>query len=386
MYETFFTEEHHRFRQAVRQFVEKEIAPHAVEWDEAGEFPREIFTKAAELGMFGVRFDPAHGGLGLDYWFTVAYAESLSYGRNSGVSMALMVQSDMATPVINDLGTAEQKREFLAPAISGLKIAALGVSEPFVGSDVARLRTTAKRVGGDYVINGSKSFITNGTRCDFVTLLVRTGDEGFGGLSVILVPSDAKGFQVGQKLKKIGNKSSDTAVLYFEDCKVPAQNLLGEENQGFVYLMKNFQSERLIAAVTTVAGMELMLRDAIAYGREREAFGRPIVSYQVWRHKLVEHLTAVEAARGLTYRACYLYQQFLDGKLEMPPTREISMAKLFAGDLAQRVAYDCQQLHGGYGYMTEYDVARAWTDMRLLTIGGGTSEIMKEIVAKVEGL
>jgi citronellyl-CoA dehydrogenase len=386
MHETFFTPDHEKLRKLVREFAENELAPHALEWDEAGEFPREVFKKAGDLGLFGIRFDPEYGGSGLDYWYTVAYGESLTYSKNAGVNMALMVQSDMATPVINDLGTPEQKREFLAPVITGDKIAALGVSEPAVGSDVARLRTTAKKQGGDWVINGSKNFITNGTRADFVTLLVRTGDEGYGGISIMLVPTDVKGFSVGQKLKKIGNKSSDTALLYFEDVKIPERYILGEEGQGFIYLMKNFQSERLIAAISACASMERVLRETIQYGNEREAFGRPLVKYQVWRHKLVEHLTAVEAARQLSYRAAWLYQQYLEKKLDMPPTKEISMAKLFASDLFQRVVYDCQQMHGGYGYMTEYSVARAFTDARLLTIGGGTSEVMKEIVAKLEGL
>lgn len=386
MYEQFFGAEHEKFRQVVKQFAEKEIAPFALEWDEAEIFPREIFKKAGDLGLFGIRMDPEYGGLGLDYWFTVAYTEALSYSHSAGVNMGLLVQSDMATPVINDLGTSEQKREFLAPAITGEKIAALGVTEPDVGSDVARLRTVARKVGGDYVVNGSKMFITNGTRCDFITLMVRTGEEGFGGISILLVPSDLKGFQVGKKLKKIGNKSSDTAVLYFEDMKVPARYLLGEENQGFIYLMKNFQGERMIASIIAVAGMQRILAEAVAYAKEREAFGRPVMKYQVWKHKVVEHTATIEAARALSYRAAYLFQEYLAGKTEMPPTREISLAKLFACDAAQKVAYDCQQMFGGYGYMTEYHVARAWTDIRLMSIGGGTSEIMKEIVAKLDDI
>src|SRR5688500_8990177 len=209
MYESFFTPQHDELRRLVREFAEREIAPHSHDWDEAGEFPRDIFKKAAELGLFGIRVEPEYGGSGLDYWYTVAYAEALTFSKNAGVNMALMVQSDMATPVISDLGTPEQKREFLAPAVSGERIAALGVTEPAIGSDVARLRTTARRVGGDWVINGSKNFITNGCRCDFVTLLVRTGEEGHGGISILLVPTDVKGFQVGEKLKKIGNKASE---------------------------------------------------------------------------------------------------------------------------------------------------------------------------------
>jgi citronellyl-CoA dehydrogenase len=242
---------------------------------------------------------------------------------------------------------------------------------------VANLRTTARRVGDDYVINGSKMWITNGTRADFITLAVRTGEPGYGGISLLTFPTDVKGFSVSKKLDKIGNLASDTAILFFEDCRVPARYVLGEENQGFYHVMTNFQGERLVGSITTVAGMELMIADAIKYGQERQAFGRPIIGFQVWRHKFVEHLSAVEAAKRLTYWAVDLFN------LKQDPVKEISMAKLFAGDLAQRVAYDCQQLYGGMGYIEETTIARAWRDVRLITIGGGTSEIMKEIISKM---
>jgi citronellyl-CoA dehydrogenase len=286
----------------------------------------------------------------------------------------------MAIPVIDDLGTDEQKREFLAPAIRGERIAALAISEPDAGSDVAAIRTTARRDGGDYVVSGSKMWITNGARADFLTMAVRTGGEGHGGLSLLLFPTDTKGFAVSRKLEKVGNPSSDTAVLYFDECRVPARWLLGEENAGFGYVMVNFQGERLVAAVQAVAAMRQMVEDAIRYGEERRAFGRPVARFQAWRHKLAEHLAAIEAARWLTYRACDLFDR------RQVAVREISMAKLFACDLAQDVAYDCMQLHGGMGYVLESDIARAWRDIRVLTIAGGTSEIMKEIVAKQAGL
>ncbi len=375
-----FTEEHQAFRRTVREFCEKELAPHAREWDEAGQFPRELFRRFAELGLFGIRHPPEWGGSGLDYWYVVAYAEELARSRNAGLNMGMLVQGEMATPVIAELGTDEQKREFLAPAIRGERIAALAVSEPDAGSDVGAIRTTARRDGGDLVINGSKMWITNGSRADFLTLAVRTGEEGYGGLSLVTFPTDVKGFSVSRKLEKVGNLSSDTAVLYFEDCRIPGRYLLGEENQGFYYIMANFQGERLVAAIIAVAGMQLMVEDALRYGGERKAFGRPIAAFQVWRHRFAEHLTAVEAARWLTYRACDLFNR------REPAVKEISMAKLFAGDLAQRVAYDCMQLHGGMGYVLESDIARAWRDVRLLTIGGGTSEIMKEIISKAVGL
>jgi citronellyl-CoA dehydrogenase len=374
-----FTEEHEAFRRTVRTWVERELRPHALEWDRAGIFPREIFRQAGELGFLGINHDPAYGGSGLDTWYVTTFVEELSRSQNAGVNMALLVHGQMATPIIGQIGTEEQKREFLAPALAGEKIAALGVSEPGCGSDVANIRTTARRVGDEYVINGSKMWITNGTRADFITLAVRTGGEGHEGISLVTFPTDVKGYQVSKKLEKIGNLSSDTAILYFEDCRIPARYLLGEENEGFFQILTNFQGERLVAALMAVAAMERVLEEAIEYGREREAFGRPILTYQVWRHRLVEHLAAVEAAKRLTYHAVDLFDR------KQNPVKEISLAKLFTGDLAQGVAYDCQQLFGGMGYIEETPIARAWRDMRLLTIGGGTSEMMKEIVSKLVG-
>ncbi len=374
-----FTEDHQAFRRTVRDFCEKELAPHAREWDEAGEFPRHLFGRFAELGLFGIRHPPEWGGSGLDYWYVVAYAEELVRSRNAGLNMGMLVHGEMAIPVIADLGTEEQKREFLAPAIRGERIAALAVSEPDAGSDVGAIRTTARRDGDDYVIDGSKTWITNGSRADFLTLAVRTGEAGYGGLSLVTFPTDVKGFAVSRKLEKVGNLSSDTALLYFEECRVPRRYLLGEENQGFYHIMANFQGERLVAAVIAVAGMQLMVEDALRYGQERKAFGRPIGSFQAWRHRFAEHLSAIEAARWLTYRACDLFNR------REAAVKEISMAKLFACELAQHVAYDCMQLHGGMGYALETDIARAWRDTRLLTIAGGTSEIMKEIISKTAG-
>ena len=374
-----FTEEHEAFRKSVRAWVERELTPHALEWDRAGIFPREVFKQAGELGFLGINHETKSGGSALDYWYVTAFCEELARSRNAGVNMALLVQSQMATPIINEIGTDEQKREFLAPALAGEKIAALGVSEPGVGSDVANLKTTAKRVGDDYVINGSKMWITNGTRADFITLAVRTGEAGFGGISLLTFPTDVRGFSVSKKLDKIGNLSSDTAVLFFEDCRVPARYVLGEENEGFYHIMTNFQGERLTAAIMAVSAMDHMLADAIRYGQEREAFGKPLMKFQVWKHKFVDHLSMVEAARRLTYYAVDLFDR------KESPVKEISMAKLVAGDLAQKVAYDCQQFYGGMGYVEETHIARAWRDIRLITIGGGTSEIMKEIISKLVG-
>lgn len=378
---TFFREEHEIYRKSVCTFLEKEIAPFVEEWEEAEIFPREVFKRAGELGFLGAHYPDEVGGAGGkdgDWWYSAVWGESMPYCKSAGVAMALMVQSDMATPVIDALGTREQKEEFLLPALRGERIAALGVSEPNAGSDVASIATTARRDGGDYIINGAKCWITNGTRADFITLAVRTGAEksGFGGISLVLFPTDTKGFKVTRKIKKMGNHASDTAELAFEDCRIPARYLLGEENQGFRYIMMNFQGERLIAAVSAVAGAQRVLDQTIKYCQDRSAFGRPILKFQVWRHTFADLATEIEAARWLTYRAVDLFHRKEDA------TKEITMAKLFAGELACRVADRCVQAHGGYGYAEEFQIARYYRDVRLITIGGGTSEIMKEIISK----
>jgi citronellyl-CoA dehydrogenase len=375
-----FTDEHKIFRKSVKDFVAKELAPNADQWEKDKWFPDEVFRKMGKLGYLGLRHPEESGGAGVDYWYTVCFAEELTRSQSAGLNMGVMVQTDMATPVLSELGNDEIKKEFVEPAIKGEKIAALGVSEPGAGSDVANVRTTAKKDGSDYIINGSKTFITNGKRADFITLAVRTGDEGFGGVSLVVLPTDVKGFSVGRLLEKMGNHASDTAELHFDNCRIPQRYLIGEENHGFRYIMMNFQGERLIAAVAAVQAAANALELAIAYGRERKAFGRPIIKFQVWRHEFTDLLTQVEAARCLTYRACELFDQGKD------PVKEISMAKLFAGDVALKVVDRALQFYGGYGYMEEYPLARAYRDVRLLTIGGGTSEVMKEIIAKWEGI
>ncbi|HET6612477.1 MAG TPA: acyl-CoA dehydrogenase family protein, partial [Kofleriaceae bacterium] len=305
-----FSEEHQAFRKLVRTFVDKELAPHADEWERDEMFPDWAFKRAGQLGILGAHYPEDCGGGGGDYWFSVAKAEEYPHIGSAGVSMGLLVQSDMATPCIADLGTREQIDEFLKPALAGDRIVGLGVSEPDAGSDVAGIRTTARKVGGDYIINGAKTFITNGTRASFITMLCKTDpDAGYGGISIILVPTDVPGFQVAKKLKKLGNFSSDTAELALEDVKVPARYLLGEEGRGFYYLMQNFQTERLIAAVGGVAGAQIAVDRSIAYGRDRMAFGKPIIKREVWQHRFVDALTSIEAARQLTYHAVDLYNQ-----------------------------------------------------------------------------
>ncbi len=371
-----FTAESELLRKTVRKFVETEIAPHAEKFDEDGIFPREIFKKAGDLGLFGVRVDSRWGGSGMDWWATAAYVEAMVHSNSAGVNMALLVQSDIATPIIHELGTDEQKEQFLKPAVAGEKIAALGISEPGGGSDVAAIKCRARTDGGDYVISGQKLWITNGTRADFITLAVRTGGEGHKGISLVTFPTDVRGYSVGKQLKKIGHKASDTAELFFAECRIPRRYLIGEENKGFYYIMNNFQGERLGAALIATAAMEKAVHDTIRYASERTAFGKRLLDQQVWRHKLADHLTAIEAGKWLTYRAVDLMNQ---GK---PAVREVTMAKLYTADLAQRVTYDCLQLHGGFGYTTEYPISRLWTDVRLYSVGAGTSEIMKEILAK----
>jgi citronellyl-CoA dehydrogenase len=376
----YFTEEHEMIRQTVTRFCKEEIAPYAAEWDEEGIFPRELFKKAGDLGMFGIRIDPKWGGSGQDWWATAAYVEAMSYSDSGSINMAFLVQSDMTIPVIQELGTEAQKAEFLPRAVSGEWIGALGISEPGGGSDVAAIKTRARIEGDELVISGQKLWITNGTRADYIVLAVRTGGEGHKGISLVLFPTKTKGFSVGKKLKKIGNLASDTAELFFDECRLPTRYILGEKDKGFYYIMENFQGERLVASLGALAAMDKGLRYAIEYGHERTAFGSQVGRFQVWRHRFAEHLTAVEAGRWLTYHALDLVNR---GRRAV---KEITMAKLYTTELSQKIAYDCMQIFGGFAYTTEYPVGRMWRDLRLNTIGAGTSEVMKEIIAKEEKL
>jgi len=385
-----YREEHQQFRATVRKFAEKELLPFVDAWEEAETFPNEVFKRAGELGVFAAHYPEEHGGGGGDFWFTVAKSEELVRGGMAGVTMGLLVQGDMATPVISDLGTKEQIAEFLTPAIHGEKIAALGVTEPNAGSDVAGIQTWAKKDGDDFIINGSKTYITNGTRADFVTLLVKTNpDAGAHGCSFFLVPTKTKGFSVSKKLKKIGNHSSDTAELAFEDMRVPRRYLLGEENMGFMYLMQNFQSERIIACTSAVAGLQHCLDMSVAYGRDRKAFGKPIIKREYWQHKFVDLYARLEAGRALSYKAAEAYNEdkyVKKGPIEFETVKLISMAKIFVGELGSEIADQCLQFHGGAGYIEEYPIARIWRDNRLFRIGGGTTETLRYYVAKLMGL
>jgi len=387
---SFFTPEHEIFRQTVRNFVQRELLPNQKKWEETQFVPKEIFLKFAEQGFLGITMPTDIGGSACDYWYKVVYAEEMIRARMNGFMMDVAVHTDMTMPIINVLGTSEQRNELLVPGIKGEKIFALGVTEPDGGSDVAHIRTQAVLDGDDYVINGAKTYITNGSRADYILLAVRTGpkltkenfNEAHRGISFILTPtrnadgSLREGFKIGRKLVKLGNDSSDTAELAFENMRVPKRYLLGEENKGFYYIMQNFQGERLIAAIMAIAHCHLMLEDAQKYATERLVFGKRVIDLQVWKHRLAQLHTEVAAGQELTYRACDLYAQGIKA------VKEITMAKLYTTELAQKVAYECLQIHGGAGYMEEYDISRATRDLRLLTIGAGTSEIMREILSK----
>ena len=377
----YFNEEHNIFRKSVRDFVKKEIRPHAEEWEEAEIYPREIFKRMGDLGFLGVSYPEEYGGGGGDYFTTIVFAEEISKCGALGFAMSVLVQTDIGSSAINDFGTDEQKLKYLKPVLAGENIIALGVTEPNHGSDVASIETTSVRDGDDYIIKGSKIFITNGTQADLIILGVRTGPgEGERGLSLIIFETTTPGFSVGRKLKKMGMRSSDTAELFFDDCIVPAENLLGEEGQGFYAIMTGFENERLVGAAMSYSGAEVALELSLKYARQRIQFGRPIGQFQVISHMLSEMATDIEAARQLTYHAAWLKSK---GK---PCRKEVHMAKVFATEIANQVANKAVQIFGGYGYMQEYEVERIYRDVRLANIGAGTSQIMKNIIAKLLGL
>ncbi len=378
----YFNEEHEQFRQMVRRFVEHEINPYVEEWEAARCFPaHQLFKKMGDLGLLGLCYPEAYGGSGVDYWYNVVMLEEIGRADCAAVPMGIAVHTDMATPALAEFGSEDLKQRFLAPAIAGDVVAAIAVSEPDAGSDVAAIRTNAKAEGDDYVINGTKMWITNGTQADFLTLLARTSNEsGFRGMSLIIVPTDTPGFSVSRKLEKLGNHASDTAILSFDNVRVPQANRIGPEGMGFMLQMKQFQRERLAGVLMSVAGMEKMIRMTINYCRERHTFGRPLIDNQWIHFRISELLTEVEALRQLAYHCVRVLVAGGD------MTKEVSMAKLKAGRLAREVADTCLQFHGGMGYVEEYPMARYFRDARLLSIGGGADEIMLGIIAKYENI
>jgi acyl-CoA dehydrogenase len=374
-----FTDEHEQFRESVRRFVETELRPHAQEWERAHWFPNEVFTKLAAQGYLGLKYPVEYGGEGGDYVADAVLTEELARCGSGGLAAGIGAHIGIATPPIWKFGTEDQKRRYLATAIAGEKIAALAITEPDAGSDVAGIKTFAKRVDGGYRVNGSKMFITNGVRADFmVTAVKTTAQGGHGGISFLIV--DRGEGVTASAIEKLGWHASDTALISFDDVFVPEENLLGGENRGFYLIMANFQWERLLMALGSVGGMQAAFERTLRYARERVAFGKPIGSHQAIRHKLAEIATTIEVGRALTYHALRL---FVDG---VDAVAEVTMAKL----ATQRAAFDvmdsCLQIHGGAGYMVEYDIERAARDARLGPIGGGTDEIMREILGKTLGL
>lgn len=377
----FETEEHARLRAEARRFAAREIAPNAHAWEEAEGFPRGLYGAMAEAGLLGLGYPEALGGGGGDLSHTLVAAEELILAGHSVGTVVGLGSHGIALPPILRAGTEEQRRRFVTPVVRGEAIAALAITEPGGGSDVASLSTRAVRDGDHYVLDGAKTFITSGTRADFVTTAVRTGAPGHGGVSLLVVPSDLPGFSVGRKLKKMGWWASDTAELHFTGCRVPVENLLGEEGSGFLIIAQNFAVERVLLAAQCVAIATLAYRETLGYVRERMAFGKRLTGFQVVRHKLAEMVTRITAARALTG---LVIAEILRGE-SLSTAGLAAMAKNTATDMCLAVCDEAVQLHGGYGYMREYLVERLYRDARLYPIGGGTREIMNEIIAKTEG-
>ncbi len=375
-----FTDEHEQLRESIRSFAQKELAPHADEWEETT-FPDSVFQRMGELGFLGLDKPEEYGGQGGDYYSALVLAEEIGHSNSGGLAMGVAVQTDMAMPPILAFGTEEQKQQWAAPAIAGTKILCLGITEPDAGSDVAGIKTRAVRDGDEFVINGSKTYITNGHRADVIVLVTKTDpDVGYDGFTLFLVPMDTPGVIREQKLKKMGMHASDTALLAFQDVRVPASAMLGQEGRGFYHIMWELQGERLIGAAGSVAGAQRVFERTLQYAKEREAFGKAIGHFQVIRHKFAEMATKIEVARQMVYMTAWRNQ---NGEY---PVREISMAKLYASRIAVEVADECIQIHGGAGYMREYGVERAWRDLRLNRIGAGTDEIMLEVIGRSYGL
>ena len=374
---SFLSEDHDAFRQTVSTFVGREIRPNADAWERDGQCDLDLYRKAGAAELLGLRYAEAYGGSNLDFMATCVLAEELAKGDSVGTAVALMAQSEFALAILADEATDAQKDAWLAPAIAGNLIGAIGVSEPGAGSDVAAIATRARRDGGDFVISGQKTYISNGTRADFITLAVRTGDTGPKGISLIIFPTDTPGFEVGRNLDKLGARASDTGELFFDECRVPAANLVGEEGQGLRYILSHFGGERLVIAAFAVGIMERLIELGLSYASQREAFGGPIIGLQTWRHRFSEMATKLEATRLLTHQAARLLS---DGD----PAGDIavSMAKLHAADAVQSVAAEVLQVHGGFGQMEESPVPRYYRDVAGFSIGAGTSEIMRELIAR----
>ncbi|MFQ5666532.1 MAG: acyl-CoA dehydrogenase family protein [Candidatus Binatia bacterium] len=369
--------EHQAFRETVRRFVQTELAPRAREFDKMGRIDKSLYSQMGELGLLGIRYDPKYGGQGLDYSYHAIFLEELTLCDNAGVCMGITVQTDMATPALHRFGSEELKHKYLCPAIRGDQVGAIAVTEPGAGSDVAGIRTRAVRDGDDWVINGSKIYITNAATADWLCLLAVTDPEaGYGGFSQIIVPTDAPGFSY-ELIEKIGNKGSDTGLLFFDDVRVPVSNTIGDVSRGFQQQMMQFQDERMVPVVTAPVSARHLWETTLKHCQERIAFGKPLSKMQVNRHKFVDMRIQITAAQELAYRCI---RQMIRGE---DATLDISMAKVFCTSMLQYVATTCVQLFGGAGYCWENPAARAFVDSRLISIGGGADEVMKQIVARM---
>ncbi|MGZ4128215.1 MAG: acyl-CoA dehydrogenase family protein [Actinomycetota bacterium] len=378
---SIFTPEHEHLRASMRAFVDRELAPYAEEWERAGNFPDWVFTTLGDAGYLGLAYPEEVGGQGGDYISTLVLKEEMARCGSGGVGMAVAVQTDMATPPILKYGTPAQIDEYLRPAIKGTKIACLAITEPGAGSDVANIQTTAVRDGSDWVINGRKIFITNGVRAHFCTLVARTDKPaGHHGFSLFLVPTNTPGWTVTKRLDKLGMHASDTAEIAIEDVRLPSDALLGVEGEGFMQIMWELQGERLVGVAGSMAGSQRLLEACIQYAKDRHTFGKPIGKNQAISHRLATMATEIEAARQMIYDAAW---KFGNGEY---PVKEISMAKLYGGIVASRVANEAMQIFGGAAYTMDLPIQRAWRDSRLIRIGGGTDEVMREVISKLMGL
>jgi len=378
-----FTPEHDAIRETAKRFVEDELNPHCDEWEAAGIFPaHEVMKKAGDLGLLGISRPEKWGGGGLDYSYEMVFVEELGAVRSGGVGMAIGVQTNMAVPALSRFGSDELCEEFLRPTLAGDMVCAIGVSEPNAGSDVAAIKTSAIKDGDDYVINGQKMWITNGTQADWICLLCNTDPDGnkHTNKSLIVVPLDAKGVTRTTKIDKMGMRSSDTAIIFFDDVRVPQRYLIGEEGAGFTYQMLQFQEERIYAGGAAIKGLELVINDTIEYTQQRKTFGQPILHNQAVYFKICELMTEVEALRALTWSAV---EDHINGR---DATMKASMCKLKAGRLGREVTDSCLQYWGGQGFTWDNPVNRAYRDSRLTSIGGGADEIMLGIIAKLRGI
>lgn len=377
MNKLYFTEEHHLFRESLKDFLQKEVVPHIEKWERTGIIERFIWKKFGEMGFFGIAYPEAYGGMNLDFFYTVILLEELQKIHSGGFAAAIWAHAYLAMTHINAEGDERIKQEYLAPSITGDKIGCLCITEPFGGSDVAGMRTTAIKKGDHYLINGSKTFITNGVYSDYLVVAAKTAPElGGKGMSIFVIDRDTPGVSA-TKLDKLGWRASDTGEIAFDNVKVPVANLMGEENKGFGYIMQHFASERLIMGINAHARSEWAIDYALGYMKERTAFGKTIDRFQALRHKMAERAAEVAMCKAFNYAIAYKLDK---GEY---PVKEATMSKLTSTKIADEVINDCLQMLGGYGYMEEYPLARALRDSRLGPIGGGTSEILREIIAKM---